>query len=111
MHICPRRVCMLMYFIPSVSQVPKDIPMTYRMQLKQILAVKNLKPAVVEVYDYYQPSMHSLTLFLAKFRNASKLIFPFFQVMRLRPRTCPHVHDCVSGLALGCMKEIKDKYQ
>lgn len=51
----------LLLFIPSVSQVPKGVPMTYRMQLKPVLAVQNLKPAVVEVYDYYQPSMHSVT--------------------------------------------------
>ncbi len=57
-------VCMYTYvilFLPSVSQVPKGVPMTYRMQLKPVLAVQNLKPAVVEVYDYYQPSMHSMT--------------------------------------------------
>ncbi|KAL1279110.1 hypothetical protein QQF64_025783 [Cirrhinus molitorella] len=40
-------------------KVPKGVPMTYRMQLKQVVAVQNLKPAVVEVYDYYQPSMYS----------------------------------------------------
>ncbi|XP_059415154.1 pregnancy zone protein-like [Carassius carassius] len=37
--------------------VPKDVPMTYSLQLKQGLAVQDLKPAVIEVYDYYQPSM------------------------------------------------------
>uniref|UniRef100_UPI0013FD793C hypothetical protein n=1 Tax=Polaribacter sp. 20A6 TaxID=2687289 RepID=UPI0013FD793C len=36
--------------------VAKGVPMTYRLQLKQGLAVQDLKPAVVEVYDYYQPS-------------------------------------------------------
>uniref|UniRef100_A0A673K8G3 Alpha-macroglobulin receptor-binding domain-containing protein n=1 Tax=Sinocyclocheilus rhinocerous TaxID=307959 RepID=A0A673K8G3_9TELE len=39
-----------------LKEVPKGVPMTYRLQLKQVLAVQNLKPAVVEVYDYYQPS-------------------------------------------------------
>ncbi|XP_026080573.1 alpha-2-macroglobulin-like protein 1 [Carassius auratus] len=39
-----------------LKEVPKGVPMTYRVQLKQVLAVQNLKPAVVEVYDYYQPS-------------------------------------------------------
>ncbi|XP_016359622.1 alpha-2-macroglobulin-like protein 1 isoform X2 [Sinocyclocheilus anshuiensis] len=39
-----------------LKEVPKGIPMTYRLQLKQVLAVQNFKPAVVEVYDYYQPS-------------------------------------------------------
>ncbi|ROJ08810.1 Alpha-1-inhibitor 3 [Anabarilius grahami] len=37
-------------------QVPKGVPMTYTLQLKQVLAVKNLKPAVINVYDYYQTS-------------------------------------------------------
>ncbi|XP_026106556.1 alpha-2-macroglobulin-like protein 1 [Carassius auratus] len=36
--------------------VAKGVPMTYRLQLKQSLAVQDLKPAVVEVYDYYKPS-------------------------------------------------------
>uniref|UniRef100_A0A672NQ86 Alpha-2-macroglobulin-like protein 1 n=1 Tax=Sinocyclocheilus grahami TaxID=75366 RepID=A0A672NQ86_SINGR len=39
-----------------LKEVPKGIPMTYRLQLKPVLAVQNFKPAVVEVYDYYQPS-------------------------------------------------------
>ncbi|XP_016105537.1 alpha-2-macroglobulin-like isoform X2 [Sinocyclocheilus grahami] len=39
-----------------LKEVPKGAPVTYRLQLKQVLAVQNLKPAVVEVYDYYQPS-------------------------------------------------------
>ncbi|XP_067226511.1 alpha-2-macroglobulin-like [Chanodichthys erythropterus] len=36
--------------------VPKGVPMTYTLQLNQVLAVKNLKPAVINVYDYYQTS-------------------------------------------------------
>ncbi|XP_042572525.1 alpha-2-macroglobulin-like protein 1 isoform X2 [Cyprinus carpio] len=39
-----------------LKEVPKGVPMTYSLLLKQILAVKNLKPAVISVYDYYQPS-------------------------------------------------------
>ncbi|KTF71290.1 hypothetical protein cypCar_00050107 [Cyprinus carpio] len=39
-----------------LKEVPKGVPMTYSLQLKQVLAVNDLKPAVVEVYDYYQPS-------------------------------------------------------
>ncbi|KAF4116470.1 hypothetical protein G5714_003959 [Onychostoma macrolepis] len=39
-----------------LKEVPKIVPMSYNLQLKQILAVKNLKPAVISVYDYYQPS-------------------------------------------------------
>ncbi|CAM4320983.1 unnamed protein product [Leuciscus chuanchicus] len=39
-----------------LKEVPKGVPMSYTLQLKQVLAVKNLKPAVINVYDYYQPS-------------------------------------------------------
>ncbi|ROI15093.1 Alpha-2-macroglobulin [Anabarilius grahami] len=37
-----------------LREVPKGVPMTYTLQLNQVLAVKNLKPAVINVYDYYQ---------------------------------------------------------
>uniref|UniRef100_A0A8C1R9D4 Alpha-macroglobulin receptor-binding domain-containing protein n=1 Tax=Cyprinus carpio TaxID=7962 RepID=A0A8C1R9D4_CYPCA len=36
--------------------IPKNIPMNYQIQMKQVLPVKNLRPAVVKVYDYYQTS-------------------------------------------------------
>ncbi|XP_077053726.1 alpha-2-macroglobulin-like protein 1 [Siphateles boraxobius] len=39
-----------------LKEVPKGVPMSYTLQLKQVLAVKNLKPAVINVYDYYQTS-------------------------------------------------------
>ncbi|XP_051569348.1 alpha-2-macroglobulin-like protein 1 [Myxocyprinus asiaticus] len=39
-----------------LKEVSKSVPMTYALQLKAVLAVKNLKPAVVRVYDYYQTS-------------------------------------------------------
>ncbi|XP_065137323.1 alpha-2-macroglobulin-like isoform X3 [Paramisgurnus dabryanus] len=42
-----------------LKEVPKNLPMKYELQLKQILPVKNLKPAVIKVYDYYQTSDHS----------------------------------------------------
>ncbi|MGL5903388.1 MAG: hypothetical protein ACRCZO_11950 [Cetobacterium sp.] len=35
--------------------------MTYTLRLNQVLAVKNLKPAVINVYDYYQTSIPSQT--------------------------------------------------
>ncbi|ROI63303.1 Pregnancy zone protein [Anabarilius grahami] len=37
--------------------VPKGVPMTYTLKLNQVLAVNDLKPAVIKVYDYYQTSM------------------------------------------------------
>ncbi|XP_077058468.1 alpha-2-macroglobulin-like protein 1 [Siphateles boraxobius] len=39
-----------------LKEVPKGVPMSYTLQLKQVLAVDNLKPAVIKVYDYYQTS-------------------------------------------------------
>uniref|UniRef100_A0A8C2KZM5 Alpha-macroglobulin receptor-binding domain-containing protein n=1 Tax=Cyprinus carpio TaxID=7962 RepID=A0A8C2KZM5_CYPCA len=39
-----------------LKEVSKCNPMSYNLQLKQVLAVNNLKPAVINVYDYYQPS-------------------------------------------------------
>ncbi|XP_036453930.1 alpha-2-macroglobulin-like isoform X2 [Colossoma macropomum] len=44
-----------------IKEVPKDIPINYRLHLKQVLPVKNLKPAVIKVYDYYQTSDQSET--------------------------------------------------
>ncbi|ROL45443.1 Alpha-2-macroglobulin [Anabarilius grahami] len=40
-----------------LKEVPKGVPMTYTFKLNQVLAVRNLKPAVINVYDYYQTSM------------------------------------------------------
>ncbi len=40
----------------NILQVQKDIPVNIQIQLKQIIPVKNLKPAVIKVYDYYQTS-------------------------------------------------------
>jgi len=40
----------------SSQQLEKDLPIFYRLDLIQELRVGNLKPAVVKIYDYYQPS-------------------------------------------------------
>ncbi|XP_039543582.1 pregnancy zone protein-like [Pimephales promelas] len=42
--------------IVYLKEVPKGVPMSYTLQLNQVLAVDNLKPAVIKVYDYYQTS-------------------------------------------------------
>uniref|UniRef100_A0A672Q704 Alpha-2-macroglobulin-like n=1 Tax=Sinocyclocheilus grahami TaxID=75366 RepID=A0A672Q704_SINGR len=42
------------HVIVYLKEIPKNIPMNYQIQMKQVLPVKNLKPAVVKVYDYYQ---------------------------------------------------------
>ncbi|XP_067226492.1 alpha-2-macroglobulin-like protein 1 isoform X1 [Chanodichthys erythropterus] len=39
-----------------LKEVSKGVPMTYTLKLNQVLAVNDLKPAVVNVYDYYQTS-------------------------------------------------------
>uniref|UniRef100_A0A8B9KCF3 Alpha-2-macroglobulin bait region domain-containing protein n=1 Tax=Astyanax mexicanus TaxID=7994 RepID=A0A8B9KCF3_ASTMX len=44
-----------------VHQVPTNSPVHYQLHIKQVLPVKNLKPAVIKVYDYYQPSDQSET--------------------------------------------------
>ncbi|XP_041665316.1 alpha-2-macroglobulin-like [Cheilinus undulatus] len=38
------------------EELPKDIPLNHELEIIQELPVKNLKPAVVKLYDYYQPS-------------------------------------------------------
>ncbi|XDV32415.1 hypothetical protein PO909_003240 [Leuciscus waleckii] len=47
------------HVIVYLKEIPQKIPMNYQIQMKQILPVKNLKPAVVKVYDYYQKSDQS----------------------------------------------------
>ncbi|XDV32424.1 hypothetical protein PO909_003242 [Leuciscus waleckii] len=44
------------HVIVYLKEVPKHIPVNHHLQLKQIVPVKNLKPAVIKVYDYYQTS-------------------------------------------------------
>ncbi|XP_037336673.2 alpha-2-macroglobulin-like [Pungitius pungitius] len=39
-----------------ISELEKNIPINYTLDLIQVLQVQNLKPAVVKIYDYYQPS-------------------------------------------------------
>lgn len=39
-----------------LQQLQKNIPINYKLHIKQVLPVKNLKPAVIKVYDYYQTS-------------------------------------------------------
>ncbi|XP_073673441.1 murinoglobulin-2-like [Garra rufa] len=49
------------HVIVYLKEIPKNIPKHYQIKLKQVLPVKNLKPAVVKVYDYYQTSDQSET--------------------------------------------------
>ncbi|XP_077093448.1 alpha-2-macroglobulin-like [Siphateles boraxobius] len=47
------------HVIVYLKEIPQNIPMNYQIQIKRVLPVKNLKPAVVKVYDYYQKSDQS----------------------------------------------------
>ncbi|XP_060754040.1 alpha-2-macroglobulin-like [Neoarius graeffei] len=47
------------HIITYISELPKNIPINYKLHTKQVLPVKNLKPAVIKVYDYYQTSDYS----------------------------------------------------
>ncbi|XP_051521443.1 murinoglobulin-1-like [Myxocyprinus asiaticus] len=47
------------HVIVYLKELEKNIPMNYQIQLKQVVPVQNLKPAVIKVYDYYQTSDQS----------------------------------------------------
>ncbi|XP_062873323.1 alpha-2-macroglobulin-like [Trichomycterus rosablanca] len=49
------------HIIMYIKEVPKNIKIHYQLHIKQVLPVKNLKPAVMKVYDYYQPDVQSET--------------------------------------------------
>ncbi|XP_031439689.1 alpha-2-macroglobulin-like protein 1 isoform X2 [Clupea harengus] len=44
------------HILVYLSEVPKGLPVSYHLTIRQDLPVNNLKPAVVKVYDYYQTS-------------------------------------------------------
>lgn len=47
-----------------LQELPKDIPMNYSLMIIEEPPVDNLKPAMIKIYDYYQPST-TLTPFSA----------------------------------------------
>ncbi|RXN03911.1 alpha-2-macroglobulin-like protein [Labeo rohita] len=51
------------HVIVYLKEVPKNIPMSYRLQLKQGFHVRGLRPAVIRVYDYYQTSDQTETAY------------------------------------------------
>ncbi|XP_051718037.1 alpha-2-macroglobulin [Ctenopharyngodon idella] len=57
------------HVIIYLKEVPKNIPVSHQLHLKQILPVKNLKPAVIKVYDYYQTSDLSETEYSSHCRD------------------------------------------
>uniref|UniRef100_A0A672KQK4 Alpha-2-macroglobulin-like n=1 Tax=Sinocyclocheilus grahami TaxID=75366 RepID=A0A672KQK4_SINGR len=57
-YVAVRWIVNVFLFVLTLSggSIPKHISMNYKMKMKQVLPVKNLKPAVIKVYDYYQTS-------------------------------------------------------
>ncbi|XP_053503783.1 alpha-2-macroglobulin [Ictalurus furcatus] len=49
------------HIIMYIKELPRNISVNYQLHIKQVLPVKNLKPAVIKVYDYYQTSDQSET--------------------------------------------------
>ncbi|KAF4086015.1 hypothetical protein AMELA_G00101450 [Ameiurus melas] len=49
------------HIIIYIKELLRNIPVNYKLHIKQVLLVKNLKPAVIKVYDYYQTSDQSET--------------------------------------------------
>uniref|UniRef100_A0A3Q1JBD5 Alpha-2-macroglobulin-like n=1 Tax=Anabas testudineus TaxID=64144 RepID=A0A3Q1JBD5_ANATE len=47
-----------------IQQLPKDKPINHQLELVQEIPVQNLKPAVVKIYDYYQPSDQAETEYI-----------------------------------------------
>ncbi|XP_034166357.2 alpha-2-macroglobulin-like isoform X2 [Pangasianodon hypophthalmus] len=65
--------CIIMY----IKELHRNIPISYELHMKQVLPVKNLKPAVMKVYDYYQTSDQSETEYtspcVSGFKSALKM--------------------------------------
>ncbi|KAM9468622.1 alpha-2-macroglobulin-like [Clarias gariepinus] len=49
------------HVIMYIKEIQRNIPINFKLHIKQVLPVKNLKPAVIKVYDYYQTSDQSET--------------------------------------------------
>ncbi|XP_058269792.1 alpha-2-macroglobulin-like isoform X1 [Hemibagrus wyckioides] len=49
------------HIIMYIKELQRDIPISYQLHIKQVLPVKNLKPALIKVYDYYQTNDQSET--------------------------------------------------
>ncbi|XP_058265642.1 alpha-2-macroglobulin-like isoform X2 [Hemibagrus wyckioides] len=71
------------HIIMYIKELRKNIPINYKLHIKQVLPVKNLKPAVMKVYDYYQTSVQAETEYTSalcskgfKFKNPA--VYSFF---------------------------------
>ncbi|KAF7699977.1 hypothetical protein HF521_002935 [Silurus meridionalis] len=49
------------HLIMYIKELRRNIPIHYVLHIKQVLPVKNLKPAQIEIYDYYHTSDQSET--------------------------------------------------
>ncbi|XP_067363562.1 alpha-2-macroglobulin-like isoform X2 [Channa argus] len=47
-----------------IRELPKDIPINHSLELVQEVPVQSLKPAVVQIYDYYHPSDQAETEYI-----------------------------------------------
>ncbi|KAF7699970.1 hypothetical protein HF521_002928 [Silurus meridionalis] len=46
------------HLVMYIKALQRNTPITYCLNMKQVLPVKNLKSAVIKIYDYYQTSDH-----------------------------------------------------
>ncbi|XP_058269867.1 alpha-2-macroglobulin-like isoform X1 [Hemibagrus wyckioides] len=49
------------HIIMYITELQRNTPISYQIQLNQVFPVKNLKPALIKVYNYYQTSNDSET--------------------------------------------------
>ncbi|XP_051966603.1 alpha-2-macroglobulin isoform X2 [Xyrauchen texanus] len=52
------------HVIMYLQEVERNVSVLYTLRIKQILSIKNLKPAVIKVYDYYHTNDRSETEYL-----------------------------------------------
>ncbi|KAI4893875.1 hypothetical protein NFI96_029753 [Prochilodus magdalenae] len=69
------------HVIMYLKEVPRDRPMSYQLHLKQVLPVKNLKPAVIKVYDYYQTSKSLLVYMILTVTVIILLLFTEYKLL------------------------------
>uniref|UniRef100_A0A668VEK2 Alpha-2-macroglobulin-like n=1 Tax=Oreochromis aureus TaxID=47969 RepID=A0A668VEK2_OREAU len=57
-----------------LQELPKDMPKNYSLTIIEELRVENLKPAVIKIYDYYQPSDQAETEYIYPSAAGNKLL-------------------------------------
>uniref|UniRef100_A0A3P8PNI3 Alpha-2-macroglobulin bait region domain-containing protein n=1 Tax=Astatotilapia calliptera TaxID=8154 RepID=A0A3P8PNI3_ASTCA len=57
-----------------LQELPKDMPMNYSLTVIEELRVENLKPAMIKIYDYYQPSDQAETEYIYPSAAGNKLL-------------------------------------